>query len=260
MTARNDGAGDAFFVGWARPPRGLSRFLLGVGIGLIALFGLVGYLVAATQVDPGDGGFRGWGRQTVTGILTADPYPVVHVVESDRYPVGHTLLLSGQGKRGVQARAEALDGQLVVVSGAPMNRGSINMLQLRGGANGMQAADVSEEASPVETPTAEPLGRWRLTGEICDGKCYTGAMRPGTGLAHRACANLCLIGGAPPVFVSTGAVDGEVFFLLGDAEGGPVTDAVLDHVGLLVDVEGSVERRGTLMVFRIDPETLGLAE
>ena len=61
------------------------------------------------------------------------------------------------------------------------------------------------------------------------------------------------------MFVSTAAVEGEEFFLLADADGGPVTDAVLDHVAILVEVEGEVERRGNLLVFRIDPGSLQVA-
>ena len=105
----------------------------------------------------------------------------------------------------------------------------------------------------------KPLGRWRLTGEICDGKCYAGAMRPGTGLAHKACANLCLIGGVPPVLVTTAPVEGERFLLIAGADGGPVTPALLDHVATLVQVEGDVERRGSLLVLRVAPGTLRLA-
>lgn len=97
-------------------------------------------------------------------------------------------------------------------------------------------------------------------GEICDGKCYTGAMRPGEGLAHRACANVCLVGGVPPVFVSTDRIDGEEFLLMADADGGPVTDALLDHVATLVEVEGDVERRGDILVFRIDPDSIRPAQ
>jgi hypothetical protein len=208
--------------------------------------------VAATQDDPGDGAFLG--RANAIGILQARPYPVVHVIEGEKYSPGDTILLNGPGKRGVQERAAEFDGALVRVAGARIMRGDILAMQVAGGANGLKAAEGAGEA-----PVAEDLGRWRLTGEICDGKCLTGAMRPGRGLAHKACANLCLTGGVPPVFVSTDKVDGTEFMLLADADGGPVTDALLDHTATLVEVEGRVERRGGLLVFKIDPETLRLA-
>jgi hypothetical protein len=101
-------------------------------------------------------------------------------------------------------------------------------------------------------PQPIPLGRWRITGEICDGKCYAGSMRPGAGIAHRACANFCLIGGVPPVFVSTAPVEGTSFMLLADAAGGPLPDKLYNLVALRVQLEGDLERRGDLLVFKVD--------
>lgn len=247
-----------FFVGWAAPPPGLRRFLAVSAAALIAAFALAGYLLAVTADDPGDGAFRfDWGQQTVVGRLDAEPYPVVHVVEAQRYAPGTPVMLSGVGKRGVQERAGPLDGRIVSVRGIALKRGDLDMIQV---ADADAAFALVEASDLVEPMTAEDLGRWRLTGEICDGKCYSGAMRPGDGLAHRACANLCLIGGVPPVFVSTGPVDGTEFFLMADADGHPVTEAVLAHVATLVDVEGNVERRGRLSVFRIDPSSIRPAQ
>ena len=132
-----------------------------------------------------------------------------------------------------------------------IKRGDLDMLQVDGGPDGLVAA---EGAAPPAAAT--PLGTWRLTGEICDGKCYAGAMRPGRGLAHRGCAEICLIGGVPPVFVSTAPVEGASFLLMGHADGSPVTADVLARVATLVEAEGMIERRGDLLVFRVDPATL----
>jgi len=80
-------------------------------------------------------------------------------------------------------------------------------------------------------------------------------MRPGRGLSHKACANLCIDGGAPPVFVSTAPVDGASFFLLADPDGNPLPDSHYDLVALMIEVEGDVERRDNLLVFKIDVST-----
>ncbi len=240
-----------FFIGWAALPRPLRDLMLGIALGLVVLFGLLGLVVAATQDDPGAGGFAG--RAEAVGVLTVDPYPIVHVESSEVFPEGSALLLSGFGKRGVQERAAPLDGQRVQVQGLRLERGTLLGMQLAGGERGLAPAET--DAAAV-LPATEDLGRWRLTGEICDGKCLNGAMRPGTGLAHKACANLCLIGGVPPVFVATDRVDGAEFFLIGGPDGGPVTDALLDHTARLVEVEGRIERRGELHVFLIEPATM----
>jgi hypothetical protein len=248
---------DSFFIGWAPPPRPLRGFLIGMVIGLVALFALTSYLTAATQDDPGGGAFRSdWGRETVVGVLQAEPYPVLHVLESERFGQGHALMLSGFGKRGVQDRGGLLDGKVVEASGVALKRGALDMLQVRGGAEGLGPLEGRE--APL--PPVVSLGRWRITGEICDGKCYAGAMRPSQGLAHKACANLCLIGGVPPVFVATDEIEGQRFFLLANAKGGAVTEAILDQTATLVETEGEVTRRGALFVFNIDPQTIRLAQ
>lgn len=248
-----------FFIGWATPDRRLWPFLVGVAvIAFIASFSIA-YLVAATQNDPGNGARMG--RVEALGVLQTRPYPVLHVLESDQFESGTTVLLMGQGKNGAQGRADSLDGQIVQISGTRLNRGDLNGIILRGGENGVMFADDAMVAAGEGTlPVVEDLGRWRLTGEICDGNCLAGAMRPGTGLAHRACANLCILGGLPPVFVATDTVGGSEFFLVADADGGPMAEAMLDVTALLIEAEGRVERHGGMNVFLIDADTVELAQ
>jgi hypothetical protein len=99
---------------------------------------------------------------------------------------------------------------------------------------------------------AQDLGRWRLVGEICDGKCSAGAMKPGTGLAHKACANLCILVGLPPVLVMELPVEGATVVLLAAEDGGPMPDALYDLVAVPVSMDGTLERRDDLLIFRID--------
>jgi hypothetical protein len=236
-------------------PAGLRVFLIALGLAAIGLFVGAGLAIGATQDDPGSGAFRfDYGRQTVTGVLELHPYPLLSVTEgSKRITAGHTLMLSGSGKRGLGKRAAGLDGQLVEVSGVLLARGDLDMLQVRGGKKGLVAVD--GDAPPLET---QPLGRWRLTGEICDGKCLAGAMRPGRGLAHKACANLCLIGGVPPVFVSSQAVEGSEFLMIAGADGAALPAAAYDHVGQFLSLEGNIEQRGDVLVFSVDLNSLEL--
>ena len=249
--------GKPFFVGYLAAPQGLRRFLLAVCALVVLGFAAAGLTMGVAQDDPGPGAFRfDYGRQTVTGVIELTPYPLVRVTQgNDRIKPGTTLMLAGQGKNNVDQRAMPLEGQLAQVSGVVLQRGDLSMLQLRGGRAGIAAAEGTVPAQDVV-----PLGRWKLAGEICDGKCLAGAMRPGRGLAHKACANLCLLGGVPPVFVSSQPVDGEDFLLITGPEGDPLPRSAYDHVAQFVSVEGEVERRGDLLVFRIDPETLEVLE
>ncbi len=241
-----------FFVGYLSAPKGLRSFLLVSIVSMLLFFAGVGWLLATTQPDPGSAGFLP-GRQTLIGVLENKPYPMLHVTEgSNRISTGTTVLLSGGGKRGVQSRGKDLEGAVVRISGQALARGDLQMIQLRGGMQGL--ADMSDTEAPGID--VEDLGKWRLQGEICDGKCLAGAMRPGTGLAHKACANLCLTGGVPPVFVSSQPVEGSEFLLVGNANGEPLTEQLLDYTALFVEAEGRIERRGSLLVFLMDPTTV----
>ena len=237
-----------FFVGWAdRVPLRQGGFLARVGLGFLAVMLLMALGLARTMDDAGGGaGEWGAGEQTLRGVVTSSPYALLHLPPDAAHPKGHVVMLTMTGKYPVVVPDE-LDGKGIEAKGWLIRRGSMDMLQ-------MTAEPV---AAVVETaPVAvEKLGRWRITGEVCDGQCYVGLMRPGTGIAHRACANFCLMSGVPPVFVSTAPVAGTSFLVLADAAGGPVGDAMYDYVGLRVRLDGEVERRGDVLVFRADFRT-----
>ncbi|WP_431305605.1 hypothetical protein [Sediminicoccus sp. BL-A-41-H5] len=177
----------------------------------------------------------------VTGVLTLRPYPLLHIgAGSDK----RTLLLAGDGKQRPPGDLAGLDGQRVTAAGFLLSRGDIAMLVL--GAPPVARGD----SAP---PPREFLGRWRITGEICDGKCAADGMRPGTGIAHRACAALCLDGGIPAVFVSEAPLLGHAYLLLASTEGGPMGPALRPLIGRRITLEGQVERLGRLLVFRAEP-------
>ena len=242
-----------FFVGYFPIPKALRSFLLVAALSFVGAWASLGYLVGATQDDPGNGAFRfDYGRQTVTGVVDMKPYPLLYVTKgNERIEAGHTLMLSGQGKSGVMQRVGKLEGQLAEVTGIILQRGDIDMLQVAGRANSLASVEGVVPEIPIEN-----LGRWRLAGEICDGKCLAGAMRPGRGLAHKACANLCITGGVPPVFVSTKPVAGSEFMMIGSAEGGEMSETLLNHVGAFVTLEGNIEKRGDLLILLVDDQSI----
>ena len=244
-------ATEPFFVGWGKVPKALRFFLLAFSVLLMGAFGALSYSTSATQTDTGGGAFMG--RVQATGVLQNDPYPILHVIESPQFDRGDTILLSGNGKRGAVDQAEGLDGQVVEANGVRMDRGALMGIQLRNGQRGLKTAE--DQSARLDVPI-EPLGRWKLQGEICDGKCLNGAMRPGTGLAHRACAVLCLLGDIAPVFVSSGPIEGSEFLLLSGEGGGAVPPALLDYTAVLIDVEGQVERHGSMLVFKPELNTV----
>jgi hypothetical protein len=226
-----------FFVGWsgrsAGPLRGFLALLL---LTLLAGFSALAFALGVTVDDPGGGGFTG--DKSITGILIADPYPMI-VTDSDH----HTILLSGDGKRGLREDARPLDGKHVHATGTGVKRGDRDMLLVD------QLQPEPGEASP---PISEPLGIWRLTGEVCDGKCSLGVMRPGNKAVHKACANVCLIGGVPPVFITTTPVLGTQYVLMGDPQNQTLPDALRDYVAITTRMDGTLQRIGDALVFNTD--------
>ncbi|WP_420011165.1 hypothetical protein [Tateyamaria sp.] len=246
-----------FFVGYLPVPSGLKTFLLSVSVLLMAGLATAGFLMGAAQDDPGPGAFRfDYGRQTVTGVIEMTPYPILHVTEgNDRIKPGDSFMMTAGGKSGVDGRAMPLNGQLAQASGVVLERGDLYMLQLRGGRNGLRAAEGDAPEIAVE-----PQGRWQLTGEICDGKCLAGAMRPGRGLAHKACANLCLLGDVPPIFVSTQPVLGSEFLLVTGPGGTRLPRDAYDYVAQFITAEGNVTKRGDMLVWEIEPDTIQVVQ
>lgn len=247
-------AKDAFFVGYLRTPRVLAAFFLVLIPAVLAGVLALGATFVAEQDDVGDGQFVFMYEERF-GRLETKPYPVLYLPPSDEHPDGHAIVLSGQGKVGVVEQAAPLDGQAVGVGGVFLTRGSGEMLQV-GGALGLQAtAEPTPEVASFEA-VAESLGEATLAGEVVDSKCYLGAMRPGQGKVHMACAGFCIMGGIPPMFVTWPAEGEPVTYLLAGPDGGPVDDAVLSDVSLYVRLTGEVERRADLLVFKVDPQSL----
>ena len=245
---------EAFFIGYTNNVApALARFLAIAGLAIVMMAALLGFILSRQISDPGFA-VAGVRHIDVAGILEVVPYPILRVPEGGGNKA-RTYLLAGEGKYGVETQISGKIGQAVTVSGYVLKRGTLDMI-------------VVDDRTGISTPTtgapivaAEPvsLGRWRLTGEICDGKCYAGAMSPGNGLAHKACANLCLIGGVPPVFVSTASVGGSEYFLLIDEQSGTSSRRFSDAVGRLVSLEGEILRADNFFIFKSDPTTLRMA-
>lgn len=250
---------DEFFIGWSGKagPR-LSRFLAVVATLCLTGMALVGYGLSRHADDPAAGLLRlgerdgtggpvrpdDWGgEQVLRGHVSRFGPPLLHLPPSAQYPRGRVMLLVGDGKRAPDLPSGTGPMEL---RGSVLRRGAIEMLVVEGRGQPLDAS------SGLDPAMHEPLGRWRIAGEICDGKCYAGAMRPGSGLAHKACANLCLIGEIPAVFVTVDPVAGSRFLVLAGPEGRPLPADVYDWVGIPVELQGEVERIGNLLVLRLE--------
>lgn len=239
---------DPFFVGYFKKvPAVIWKFALTAGVAVLGFLLAQALLLPLGAADPGPGRYANDLRGgSLTGVIDPLPYPILRVTASPDTPA-RAVLLGGQAKFGAQAQAAASGAKLVDVGGVFVRRGDMEMLLVT--PNGIRSS--KSAAPPLPAPPTEDLGRWRLAGEICDGKCYAGAMKPGSGLAHKACANLCILTGLPPVLVMELPVAGSTVVLLAAEDGGPIPAALYDLTAVPVEMEGRLERRDDLLIFRV---------
>ncbi len=237
---------DTFFIGWLGSlPTRLRLFLRSLSAALALGLCALGLIFSVSGDDPGSGDFD-WtaGAQTVRGVLTLTPYPMIHTVGPNKSGAVRSVVLVGVGKHGAPLDGGQAQGSSVTLDGYTLRRGGIEMLQVEDPP--AVIANTGLSIQPVK------LGRWRISGEICDGKCYLGAMKPGSGLAHRACAHLCLGGDVPAILVASGSVAGSDFLLLADADGNAPSQQLRSLVAVPVLVEGNVERIGSIAIIKVD--------
>ncbi len=155
------------------------------------------------------------------------PYPVLLPDREGDPP----MYLVAEGKFGA-AGLGPLGGERVEVRGTVLRRDNALMLELPAGAGPREVAGPTRTLpDAVATPVT-------LRGEIVDSKCCLGAMKPGEGKTHRACATLCVRGGIPPVLVSTDDDGRTLYTLLTTADNGPANTLVLPHIAEPVTLRG----------------------
>ena len=250
---------DPHFIGWLPMPAAYRRFLVPVAAALLLITGGVAAAVAYLQRDPGTGHWDIENVRTFDGILFTRPYAMIRVPGDKPGDPPRTMLLVEDGKFGALPRVERFvqgraEGLAVQVTGTILHRDGRWMLELAEGEKGMRRLTATEAAKlpPLGWPAPEVLAEHvTLKGEIIDPKCYLGAMKPGGGKTHKACAMLCISGGVPPMLVTRDAAQNETFYLLATKEGGVANERVLDFVGDPVEVSGRLERHGDLLILQI---------
>lgn len=263
-------ATDEFFVGYMPGmPRGIRARVLAALAGVFVAGGAIALLGAAMQRDPGRG-LWAEDRSSITGVFRALPYPhlVVGAGAEQR-----SVLLFCEGKRAPGAQTWCgpipdgltapgrpigatfvpidIDGRVVTATGRVLRRldappGSVTALEL-----GSERADLRVDAAAVQpAAAASPTQRVTLEGEIVDPKCYLGAMKPGNGRVHRACAWLCIKGGIAPVLVVSSSA-GPRCIVLADSGGGAAGAQLAEFAGDRVRIEGELSTQHGLEVLRL---------
>ena len=199
-----------------------------------ALAGLLAGTAAATalaQRDPGPAVWDTSDTATLTGTIIADPYPML--LPADGSP---GVLLVGVGKVGPPEEVVAMAGSAANVTGYTLERNGMRMLEV-------QSAEAAQD-SPPRAPTI-PIdhGTHAIATEILDSKCYLGAMKPGDGIGHKACATLCITGGIPPMMSWTDNAGKTHYALLTNADGSPMPERHRPLIAEPVTIEGRLTAR-----------------
>lgn len=245
-----------FYVGYLKMPRTLAGFVRWMVPGMIAAALAVAWFVSRSQHDPGDGVWHD-DAQTFVGRIAAKPYPLIRVPSTAPGGMVETILLVSEGKHGGGARVAALDGRIARVRGTVLERDGRRLLELAENDAVTPGASLSQaEQARLASPTVVPMGRVTVRGEIIDPKCYSGAMKPGEGKAHKECATLCISGGIPPMFVTIDAAGRRSYYLLTNPAGEALDNRILPFVADAVEISGALETRDDLQVFKIDPSSI----
>jgi len=243
-----------FYVGYLTMPPRLARVLRWSVPGALMCVLAAAWGLSRAQKDPGDGVWKLDAAESVVGRIETTPYPLIRVLSTQPHRPVETILLVDQGKRGARERAAPYEGRLVRAGGTFLERDGRRLLELAEG-EALAAADSlsAPDAARLAAPQAASLGRVVLAGEIIDPKCYSGAMKPGEGKAHKECATLCIAGGIPPMFVTIDAGGRRTYYLLCDPNGRALDHRILPFVADLVEITGELERRDDMLVVKIDP-------
>ncbi len=241
MTGTGSELRDDFFVGYSATLRRDSPYtrVMRRFVEMLALAAvLLGLMIPLFQGSPGDGTYD-VETTTMTGVVRAWPAPLLEV---EREGKTSWVLLVNEFKRGAADRVEPLRDRRVTATGYRIARGGVEMLELLDGEKGLEEGEgsVVEQSAPARLVEGEA----ELLGEVMDSKCYLGAMRPGNGKTHLACAARCIEGGIPALLVADRirtdgrAWDGPRHYLLIRADGRPVGASAARMAGAPTRVRG----------------------
>ncbi len=238
---------DEFYVGYLPVPPAQRRFVVVVCVLLLILTGSVAALAAISQREAGAGFWDTATPRAWEGTVRLDPYPMLIVEPGGLEPAGRVFVVQ-MGKVGAQEPLAGFGDARVRVEGYQLERDGRRIIELA-----PDAAVVRLGGAQLPVPPEQQLGEVTLDGEIVDYKCFLGAMKPGDGKGHKACATLCIRGGIPPMFVTRGADGMPTYTLLVDSQGDPEIDSFIDYAGEPVSLTGVLVQRGDLRMIRVSP-------
>lgn len=239
---------DPFYVGYL-PASQKHRTAMIFVICLISIWILLAsLLIVLSQRSPGVATWDNSNEQTWSGLLINTPYPMLVTKEE-------TLLVVSMGKAGAHKQLEPFFGTHVKIMGYVLQREGRRMIELS--PDGVHP-ELIQNVIQIDKPELEFLEEEPsiYTGEIIDGKCFLGAMKPGDGFAHRSCAILCLKGGLPPMFVSEQDSNEALYPLIiidGVAE---LPEQLHTYVACRIECKARKAKLGTLPLMLVEVDSI----
>jgi hypothetical protein len=252
--------GDGFYVGYAASaPPAIRRFVRRAVAGVLGATAALALLLAALQRPFAPSAFEYGAEREFVGWVRESPTPLLLVPGPDCEelcaPTSSYYLTRYQTKQGAADLVRGLEGRQVRLRGVLVYFEDQTLLDVvPGSVEPIEAA----AAGPITAPAAEvrDLGPHTLEGEVVDGKCYLGVMRPGLGKVHRACAARCISSGSPPLLVVRDAQGRLAHLLLVGSDGRSLQRELLPFVAEPVRVTGRVLRYDDLLVLRTEPRAI----
>ena len=244
-----------FFVGYLDMPKSLKKFYVPLTVFLILFSVGAGYTIASKQRSVGPAFWQNSTTETVTGLLRVNPYPVLHRFNPENPEQIESILLVNQGKYSSNDYASPFADQMVTITGYPIYRGGWSMLELiaeepiQAINDNSETSQISEKLMVASKPTS--LGPVALSGEIADSKCFLGVMKPGIGSVHKACAEVCLLGGIPAMLLAWGE-DGQKYgYMLTQHDGSSISKEISKNAADYAKVTGELQMKGNLLYIQI---------
>jgi hypothetical protein len=228
-----------FYSGYNRTmPDGVARFVRRVVGLLLALAVMVPALLVVVQGRFSTATFEFGHVREVEGRLVEFPYPAFDVDGPGRPSRGFYWLV-GPGKHGAAPLVRGLDGRRVRLRATRIERDGDDMLQVE--SDGIRTIDDVAADAAVPAVSIRPV---HVVGEIVDGKCHLGVMKPGEGPTHRDCAVRCLLGSVVPLLVVHGERDVPERLALIDERHHPLVADFTALAGRPVRVVGELVAQG----------------
>ncbi len=250
----NEPSKKPFFVGYLDMPVQLKRFYLLVVLLLGAFVALAGYTIASQQKSTGPALWLTDATETISGLLVVDPYPVLHRIDPDNPERTESILLVNQGKISAHDFARPFQNKMVSITGYPILRGGWSMYELASqqpikvdedGGNETLKSRLAASAKPTS------LGAVSLSGEVADSKCFLGVMKPGAGSVHKACAEVCLLGGIPAMLLVQGEDDKKYGYMLIQSDGSSASKLISKRAADYLKISGELQQRGDLLYIKM---------